>query len=909
MIFENTQLIDEFEFLKFPLFPARLETACRRPLLCRTPSSTESTRVGPWGDPSSFSTNCVRELSTSTMATTPPALSPVRRTQGRRLSSFHTMRTPARRASTTPQDDALDGEPLAPLSSPKQEARAKSRRLSSFHTAEKPARPVSATPRRRDPITPSRPSSAAPRPLHASRASAIAPNAKASTAYTPGRRKPGVPTAPDAAAHSALPPARMSDAALADMYSTTIKLCQEGKINAKNTWSLNLIDYMEMLVKDGKGDGDKREEPAATGQEAGGDTNFQVAGVTLDAGVRIYCSRVDSVHSNAFKVLGALSRTSKPNDSGDLEDADDEGDETQKKRKRSAHRSGGNTLESNIESLTVHKLETDLAVDPLFQKMSAAFDEGGAKGMLLNNLAVGHHSEIIFDSSELVQLSSESETEPKAAPGTNELPTYSVTELLPSTMQDDGSRDTALVLCPRFTKYYHSKMAGREALIDESSSIAESSQSAPALPESEEAGFDFEYSEGDLLGSDVTLGVVASADDHANGNDGGFDDSFEDDDDAGVFNTDNSSISARPSLGGRILMSGAVDLVEAGMLLHRDSEYSFFDSSALSSWAGPQHWRFRAAPATALSRAGSDGDKSIKPGRKPRGKTAMLLDYSSEAPKIDFAAEFARPKSPSSCQLSDAVQDGYTEKKVTLPEDLHFKTQMLATLFLKPKVLAVAKRRRTTDEPKPGPIDTEEESAARGWYDFENDGDNEDFCPQDDENANALFEFDDNRGENSKAEGLDLVPVPTRVEKIDIGFATVAKKVDVRMLKTGMWTQLRAGSKDAADELEGDGVADKPAEGSTEAAATLKTRESSSSADGDDVRAGGVQTLQQVVEKMPSFVPETSLPDVSLSYVFICLLHLANEKTLSIKQADDGSLDNLLISSTHNSPDSAGPSQ
>lgn len=40
----------------------------------------------------------------------------------------------------------------------------------------------------------------------------------------------------------------------------------------------------------------------------------------------------------------------------------------------------------------------DYGVDPLFQKMSAAFDEGGAKGMLLNTLSIGAGCEIIFDS-------------------------------------------------------------------------------------------------------------------------------------------------------------------------------------------------------------------------------------------------------------------------------------------------------------------------------------------------------------------------------------------------------------------------------------------------------------------------------------------------------------------------------
>ena len=39
-----------------------------------------------------------------------------------------------------------------------------------------------------------------------------------------------------------------------------------------------------------------------------GQVNFQRASVTLDAGVSIYSHRVDSMHTDAFRVLGGLSR-------------------------------------------------------------------------------------------------------------------------------------------------------------------------------------------------------------------------------------------------------------------------------------------------------------------------------------------------------------------------------------------------------------------------------------------------------------------------------------------------------------------------------------------------------------------------------------------------------------------------
>jgi condensin complex subunit 2 len=46
------------------------------------------------------------------------------------------------------------------------------------------------------------------------------------------------------------------------------------------------------------------------------------------------------------------------------------------------------------------KFELEFSVDPLFKKASADFDEGGAKGLLLNHLAIDAEGRIVFDSSD-----------------------------------------------------------------------------------------------------------------------------------------------------------------------------------------------------------------------------------------------------------------------------------------------------------------------------------------------------------------------------------------------------------------------------------------------------------------------------------------------------------------------------
>lgn len=54
-------------------------------------------------------------------------------------------------------------------------------------------------------------------------------------------------------------------------------------------------------------------------------------------------------------------------------------------------------------------------VDPLFKKTSADFDEGGAKGLLLNHLSVGKDGRIVFDASEVQSSSAAEEAETATA--------------------------------------------------------------------------------------------------------------------------------------------------------------------------------------------------------------------------------------------------------------------------------------------------------------------------------------------------------------------------------------------------------------------------------------------------------------------------------------------------------------
>ena len=194
------------------------------------------------------------------------------------------------------------------------------------------------------------------------------------------------------------------------------------KITTKNTWSLPLIDHMDELISE--------------------DTNFQKASCAIDASVQIYSSRVDDVWTSSYRVLENLNRSeAKPTE------VEAETNKGVSKRVRVPVASpfplfhtqcravlqlgAVETLETNLANITVKKFETECDIDPMFHKvtltgafppthhaltlslptflwlqMSKNFDEGGARGLLLNQLSVQEGCRLAFDSIDVADVDS-----------------------------------------------------------------------------------------------------------------------------------------------------------------------------------------------------------------------------------------------------------------------------------------------------------------------------------------------------------------------------------------------------------------------------------------------------------------------------------------------------------------------
>lgn len=137
---------------------------------------------------------------------------------------------------------------------------------------------------------------------------------------------------------------------------------------------------------------------------------MRMQGCTLDAAGKIYSCRVDSVHNETFRVVHGLGRVGdgqaeeeEEKADGEEEEGEESGDEGESKKKiKKAAPTRSSTIENNPDALLQKKVETESNVDPLFQKMCKAFDEGGARGMLLNQLSLAPGCSLLIESTAVV---------------------------------------------------------------------------------------------------------------------------------------------------------------------------------------------------------------------------------------------------------------------------------------------------------------------------------------------------------------------------------------------------------------------------------------------------------------------------------------------------------------------------
>lgn len=631
-------------------------------------------------------------------------------------------------------------------------------------------------------------------------------------------------------------------------FEEWMKMATDNKINATNSWNFALIDYFHdmSLLKEGDG------------------VNFQKASCTLDGCVKIYTNRVDSVATETGKLLSGLadSNSSKKKDRADGEETDDEEEldedgNVKKKPKKKSQRSSEATLAPSFNALQLKKFELEFAVDPLFKKASADFDEGGAKGLLLNHLMIDSQGRIVFDSSddtgdaatlgkkkdgemgddeheeedEADEEEEEKQEEEKQEEddeadveidvttlGAKFLPNFhrlDELDVCPSLKTFDlgdpsGSLDIPFLKAPDDWRQDQDKDKTPGAFGDNSGLIIDGD--APAGFDDDDLGLgafdvaaDVAFGEGgEAWAREAALEPQMRVYDAGLGEEGGDGEGF---DEKGEY---------------VVSMTNA----QKADKMHEDI-LGFFDQALQKNWTSAEHWRIR----------------KIKDVSKPAGETKKRKE--KEPFEINFAspldshlADTIYTQASSNSAVSMPKKDWVSKSRNLLPDDKHFNSKSLLSLFLKPK--ARMGRRRTgfgsrgvafgtgvqNNQPE-GEMDeafwanqkapmqsTEETALPEGDYDanfFQDDGmpfPGGDVDDDDDmEFADAREQFSPGtegpagltetggiasllHGEtvtNTGAFGTTLVTQTRRVRPEYVQYARVAKKVDVRRLKEELW--------------------------------------------------------------------------------------------------------------------------
>ncbi|CAN9512866.1 unnamed protein product [Ophioblennius macclurei] len=618
----------------------------------------------------------------------------------------------------------------------------------------------------------------------------------------------------DSASHSAVgtPAAvpKLSNAQISEHYSTCIKLSTENKITTKNAFGLHLIDYMADILK----------------QKDSELTNFKVAAGTLDASTKIYAVRVDAVHADAYRVLGGLGAETKPGEdhgaSGDGEDGPgSEAAVKQPKKKRPPKK----TVEQNLSNINSAESERRCEVDPMFHRMASSFDESSTAGVFLSVLfSESSRCELLFPS-RMTLLQS--------APSCSPPPPQTV----PASPFIAGLRRSQekSSICPSLQDFSFTSWNPEQTTSQllEKMKQGEHVFDVNAEPEPEDddgPDFDADYDEG---AGDCEEGVK----EHREG--------------------------CEASGSGRdVVAIGEGDI--ATMCLQLSSqprEYSYFSPKTMATWAGPGYWQFK--PKHKLDHVAE------KEPRKRKPKKTFEIDFGDD---VNFDTYFRTTRAATTNAKSALAT---SKRRTTLPADFQFPPETLSQLSLKPSnSLSQEAQKRLSGELGEG----------IGDYDYNNANDTANFCPglqggDSDDDAEAFAGSDDMQpsgesmvGPSQDLEGVstygedDLVPEPHRVNKIEINYARTAKKMDMKRLKSSMWTLLT----------------EKPLE-VTEAAEKPEVS-------GDKVFS---ETTKTLLQRLPGSMSQ----NLSVPLAFVALLHLANEKNLELVKVDD--MSDIIIRQGH----------
>lgn len=487
----------------------------------------------------------------------------------------------------------------------------------------------------------------------------------------------------------------------------------------------------------------------------------------------------------------------------------------------------------------------------MFKKTSADFDEGGAKGLLLNHLMIDNQGRIVFDSSDDANDASAEGIKPRRREDVSledgeeadEEPEDTITENQPTPEEEedveidiaalgakffpDLSRLDEQDICPSLKSFDLGNPSGSldlpflrapdEQDDDEDGSGGVGNKSGMFIDD-DPAGFDDMTGIGGFDVADVAFGEGGEAwakDAALEPQMRPFSVGLED----GMAEGD--GIDGVEDENGDYVVS--MRHAKSGDNMHEDI-LGYFDQALQKNWAGPEHWRIRKI---------KDANKPEAATRQRKEKEPFEIDFSSPLdPKI---GEAIYTKASTNATISLAKKDWKSKTRNLLPDDKHFNSTQLLSLFLKPKARLSSRRNRfgarngffgnagQQDNVGPGEMDEAFWAQKEPLKSTEDD----DNLPKGDYDANFFddemplpggggldddddLEFADARdhfspgtdmpatqdlgmtamldgGMTTGGFGTQLVTATRRLRPEYVQYARVAKKVDVRRLKEEIW--------------------------------------------------------------------------------------------------------------------------
>ena len=640
-------------------------------------------------------------------------------------------------------------------------------------------------------------------------------------------------------------------------------MCLTQKINATNTWNFALIDYFHdmSLLRSESGDGS---------------INFQKASCTLDGCVKVWTSRVDSVMAETGRLLSGLQDENEnlaQKEGGAQDDAasdegegdDEEGARTTRKRTRAREA----TLAKSFAQLQAKRFDLEFTVDPLFKKTSADFDEGGAGGLLMNHLHVDNNMKVVFDASDVTgdageggEGGGEAQGEAEAStPTPNGDASHAEASMsaADTSAADTSAADTSAADTSAADTSANSPADSRADMSVDSTTPDPTSSDTPlpldleplrATLQAADAGAplesvlasrilcpslaSFTFSDGneaelpllqDLEEQEAMMDLPDL--DMAMDTDDQYDppelDFFEGPDAIGADDERDFDVAfAHPTD-----ESAPTPSTQGG----HDVLFDYFDNRMKKNWAGPEHWkmsRLNLASAQRERRAESAAPESERPRRR---KEAQTIDFFAEDAK-PMKELFAPSATPASISMTKAAKADTSAH--LLPEDQHFNSKRLLRLFLKPKATILLQQKRAAAH------DDVEDAWANEENDFVPDL-FQDVHPYEDVLPAAPFDAppeldgfaDESDDEILRSDAL------RRVRPEYVEHAKRAKQIDVKRLKDNIWQNM-------------------------------------------DVAPAEPTPFGNVLSTLHTVYPKQKLEEISTSFCFICLLHLANEEGLAL---------------------------